>query len=303
MTFEHHIELGRFLRTRRARVDPTAAGLVPWSRRQSPGLRREELAVLANVSSAYYARLEQGNRIRASAEVLEAIAGALRLDPVERRYLYALNGARPDLGDAAVPRAQLVAHVRHVVDRCCTDDLPAYAVDAAGHLLAWNAPMALWYTDFGPRSGLERNLLWWMFTDPAARERIVDWHDHARAMVTGLRFAIGTGRVDVSADEIATRLSLVSPDFAHWWSSHDVVEGELQHRHFRHSTGATAVADLLTLRPSLTDGVSVVYHLPCRDHSVSSSSSTHPSPSSRANGRPFPRPSGHTTDTPAPDPA
>lgn len=253
------VSLGHFLQTRRAAIDPRSVGLPVNPRRRSPGLLREEVALLANVSEAWYGRLEQDSKVRPSFEVLESVAAALLLSAVERRYLHSL------VLDFPVPEhstATVLRLVRDVVTGHSNADLPVYALDGGGELLAWNPSTVEWYADFGgARDGLDRNLLWWTFTAPEARERIVDWSDHAREMVAGIRFSIGTGRADAAAELVVARLCVRSTEFAHWWDTHDVAEHEVQNREMRHPRAGLCRMQLLTVRPPVTTSVSVIYHV------------------------------------------
>lgn len=257
-----HAELGDFLRTRRARMQPESVGLPLDARRRSGGLRREEVAVLANISPAWYSRLEQGSKVRPSMEILESLARALQLNGVERRYLRALGAEQAPPSDGALqPDGACVTLVQRLVDGFRDADLPVYAADGQGNLLAWNAPMSDWYADFSGREGRDRNIVWWMFTAPEARERIMDWTEHAREIVAGIRYSVGTGRVD-PVDPVVPELSAQCVEFAHWWNSHDVAEYEVQRCAFRHPRAGRRVVEILTMRPVVSTSVSVVYHFP-----------------------------------------
>jgi len=190
-----HAELGHYLRTRRERLKPHTVGLPVNHRRRSRGLRREEVAFLASVSPAWYSRLEQGNKVRPSAEILESLADALRLDGSERRYLHALGSEKaPSASPPTEPDERTVALVRRLVEEC--EELPVYVIDGRGDLVTWNAPTREWYADFARLAGRDRNFLWWLFTAAEARVRIADWSAYARDAVAGVRFAVGTGRLD-----------------------------------------------------------------------------------------------------------
>jgi len=128
-------ELSDFLRTRRAKIVPSDVGLADGARRRTPGLRREEVALLANIGATWYTRLEQGQPINVSADVLDGIAHALRLTSEERRHLHLLAGMTPT---AAPPAEERVSQlVRRVLDGL--DPLPAYVRGRRWDILAWNA--------------------------------------------------------------------------------------------------------------------------------------------------------------------
>lgn len=260
----YHALLGEFLRTRRARLAPEAVGLSPGRRRRSPGLLREEVAVLANVSPTWYAYLEQGRNVRPSAEVLENLAAALRLDSTERRYLHALGGGGQSQSVLPEPgtRPEAIAHVCRLMEASSTMPYPVYAVEWQGDLIAWNEQVPRWYDDFSRRRPQERNILWWMFTAREARERIVGWDDDAREAVGRIRFSVGTRPASATVDSMLRDLQAESPDFARWWEDHDVVDQESRYRTFRHPERGEVRLELLVVRPDISPSVSIVFHLP-----------------------------------------
>src|SRR5450756_771309 len=169
-------EFGDFLRSRRERLTPSAAGLPSGFRRRTPGLRREEVALLAGVGTTWYTWLEQGRDVRPSAEVLTAIADALRLDPAERRHLFILAD-RPQ----SEPRADGAEHVPeplvHMLESM--HDQPAYVIGRRWDVLAWNDAAVRVFGDFGKLEGDARNLMHMMFANPAHRRLLADWDDLA----------------------------------------------------------------------------------------------------------------------------
>lgn len=256
-----HIDLGHFLRTRRERLDIGKVGLPTSPNRRSPGLRREEVAFLANVSPAWYARLEQGGKVRPSVEVLDSLAAALELDPVERRYLHTLAADRPLTRRVDVGHDTL-AMVRRLIETQSGLDWPAFAVDGRGQLLAWNPPTTEWYADFTGTADRPQNLLWWLFTAAEARTRILDWESHGREMVATLRYLVGTSSDDDAVTELVGDLCRHCPEFDGWWSNHDVGLYEAQQRTFRHPDRGVCEMELLTVRPVLSSSVAVVFHVP-----------------------------------------
>ncbi len=162
-------ELSDFLRTRRAKIVPSDVGLVDGARRRTPGLRREEVALLANIGATWYTRLEQGQPINVSAEVLDGIARALRLTSEERRHLHLLAGMAPTV---VVPDEERVSElVRRVLDGL--DPLPAYVRGRRWDILAWNASADA-LADFSNAPGPARNIVWRLFRDPNSRCRYGD---------------------------------------------------------------------------------------------------------------------------------
>ncbi|WP_210493223.1 helix-turn-helix transcriptional regulator [Patulibacter sp. SYSU D01012] len=225
--------LREFLRSRRARVDPADVGLPagPGTRRV-PGLRREELARLAAVSVDYYVRLEQGRARNVSPEVLEAVAAALRLDEHERAHLFDL--ARPDRARqplSAPPPQRVRPGVRRLLDTLPT---PAFVVGRRLDVLATNAMTRALLCDFDALPPRERNHARWVFLDPTARERYVDWPAIARDNVAALRMDAGRWPDDPELSALVGELSVKSPEFAGWWAAHDVLRQSHGSKRYRH---------------------------------------------------------------------
>ncbi|MGP2436761.1 helix-turn-helix domain-containing protein [Streptomyces sp. JW3] len=238
-------ELGDFLKARRRALSPAAAGLPGGGRRRVPGLRREEVALLASVSPDYYARLEQGRR-RASEPVLEALARVLRLSADERAYLFGLSGK-----DSGRPRRRPAQRVRPQLRRLL-DDLtytPALVLGRCTDILAWNPPAAALFTDFALLPAERRNFVRLVFREPAVRALYVDWHYMARACVAQLRMETAQDPADPRLTALVAELSARDADFRRWWDDHRVATRTAGSKAMRHP-----VAGDLTLEwSSLTD--------------------------------------------------
>jgi transcriptional regulator with XRE-family HTH domain len=206
------------LRSRRDALQPSDVGLPSGRRRRTPGLRREEVALLAAISPTYLAMLEQGRDVRPSAAVLDALADALRLTPAERAHIHQLaHGAarRPDTA-AEVLAPGLAA----LVDRLDPD--PAYVTGRRWDLLTSNrAARALW-TDWAVLPDDERNIIWWTFTHHAARTILADWHGEAAALLGRLRAAAARHPDDPRFDELIGRLHAASTEARAWWPRHHI---------------------------------------------------------------------------------
>lgn len=222
--------LGEFLRTRRAQLLPEDVGLVAYGdRRRVPGLRREELALLAGVSASYYARLEQGQSSNASPEVLDAIAQALRLDAAERRHLHDLAtgtrrraGARRSVPERVTPAVgQLVAALA---------DVPTVVLGRRSDVLAWNrAGHALFAGHLDPgspdRPAERPNMARLLFLDGHTRALYADWQAKAKAVVGTLRLACGQHPDDAALAALIGELTVKSAEFASLWADHRVKAG------------------------------------------------------------------------------
>ncbi len=212
-------ELADLLRSRRDRLQPADVGLPAGQRRRTKGLRREEVAQLAGVSTTYYTFLEQGRDLRPSWEVLEAIARALRLGPAERAHLHTLgSGTRKS---APRPAAETLPDaVSALVGRM--DPYPAYVTGRYWDVLASNRAARLLWTDWPALPPQDRNMLWWTFTNPAARSVLVDWEPEALAQLARFRAAADKHPDDPSFTALIERLRNASPEFRASWQRHEV---------------------------------------------------------------------------------
>ncbi len=221
---DRRAELSEFLRTRRAKLQPQDVGLPDFGRhRRVPGLRREELAQLAGVSVAYYTRLEQGNGRNVSAEVLDAIARALRLTDAEHAHLTHL--ARP-ARHKKKRRPARVQRVRtgllYLLDNM--DGIPAYVTGARSDILAWNAMAAAVFGDWGAMPPGERNWARLVFLSPGYRDLFVNWDSKASDMVSYLRLYAGCHPDDPELSALVGELSVKSDEFRRLWATHNVKE-------------------------------------------------------------------------------
>ncbi|MFE3824319.1 helix-turn-helix domain-containing protein [Streptomyces sp. NPDC059092] len=215
----HLNELGEFLKARRAELSPRAVGLPDSSGpRRVAGLRREEVARLAAISTDYYTRLEQG-RMPASAPVLSALAEALHLDDDQRRYLFGLAGK-----DTAKPRRRALQKVQPQLRRVL-DDLtatPAVVMGRRMDVIAWNPLAAAMVTDFSAVPEKHRNYVRILFTDPAMRTLYADWRGVARTSVAQLRMEAAKYPDDPRLTALVGELSVQDADFRQWWAAHHV---------------------------------------------------------------------------------
>ncbi|MEU4157345.1 helix-turn-helix transcriptional regulator [Actinoplanes sp. NPDC026670] len=223
-------QLGEFLQTRRSQLKPEDVGLATYGdRRRVSGLRREELALLAGVSSSYYSRLEQGQSSNASAEVLDALAGALRLDETERRHLHDLADGtrRRPAARRAVPE-RVTPAVRQLIT--ALGEVPALVLGRRSDVLTWNRAGHALFAGHLDRSAPQRaetrpNMAHLVFLDPHTRDLYVDWAAKARAVVGTLRMASGQHPDDPALAALIGELSVKSPDFSRMWAAHRVKSG------------------------------------------------------------------------------
>jgi transcriptional regulator with XRE-family HTH domain len=241
-------ELGEFLRSRRARIDPRRLGLPDYGgRRRVAGLRREELAQLAGVSVDHYVRLEQGRSVHFSGSVLDAVARVLELSEHEREHLYNLVRPAPDPAEAGGEQ-QVRPGLRRLLDSI--HDVPAYVVGRRADVLAWNTLAAALITDFGglPRRG--RNLARIVFLDESIRDRYSDWAGKADDVVAFLRLDAGRHPDDPLLTELVSELSAGSSAFRRQWANHPVRDKTRGSYRFRHPVVGDLELTYETLRPS-----------------------------------------------------
>ncbi|MFJ9520040.1 helix-turn-helix transcriptional regulator [Kitasatospora sp. NPDC101801] len=250
-------ELGTFLRSRRARLQPADAGLQQYGeRRRVPGLRREELAQLAGVSVDYYVRFEQGRAENVSDSVIDAVATALRLDPAERQHL--LHLVRPD-PTGRRPAQQVRPGLLRLLDSM--PDTPALVVGRRTDVLAWNEALAaLMLVDLAGLPPEQRNLTWLHFCDERMRSRYLDWECKARDLVAILRMDLGRHQCDPGYTDLVARLADRSPEFARLWENQEVREKTHGEYTVWHPAAGTFTLAYETLRlPDDPDQALVVY--------------------------------------------
>jgi transcriptional regulator with XRE-family HTH domain len=213
-------EFAAFLRSRRERLTPADVGLSDGFRRRTPGLRREEVALLAGVGTTWYTWLEQGRDVRPSSAVLSALARALKLDPTERRHLYLLSDqALPDhrtQGQERVP-----APLLRMLDSMSGQ--PAYVIGRRWDVLAWNRAAVAVFGDYGALDGDRRNNMHMVFADPHHRRLLVDWEQLARAVLAMFRADSVRYAGDPDFERLIAVLKSASPEFSDWWPRHEVL--------------------------------------------------------------------------------
>ncbi|MEO5722872.1 MAG: helix-turn-helix transcriptional regulator [Ilumatobacteraceae bacterium] len=251
-------ELGAFLRAHRDALSPADVGLPSGRARRTPGLRREEIALLAGVSVTWYTWLEQGRPINASVDVLEALARALRLDDAERRLLLLLASRQ-----SAAPQPT-IEHAPDALVRliAAMEPAPAYVLGPAFQFLAWNRPQSLLYPMIDRLADDERNLLWVIFAEPSTQSLLVDWEDQAHEILAEFRLAVAPLRTTVAVTSLVESLQVASPKFAEWWSQQDVAGFHTRVRRYHHPRAGELAFEYQQLTPSEWPALRVVCQLP-----------------------------------------
>ncbi|MFI9644842.1 helix-turn-helix transcriptional regulator [Streptomyces sp. NPDC052040] len=249
------VELREFLRSRRARISPADVGMPEGGRRRTPGLRREEVAVLAGVGVSWYTWLEQGRDIKVSEEVLDAIARVLLLDSTEHAHLYRLAGLNPPQV-ASAPSAPAPPQVRRLLD--AWSPRPGYIRDRH-----WN------FTDINDAARIvfgygesDHNCLVSYFSNVRYRVLHRHWAETAPYVVAGFRADAARYPEDPEFDRIAEKLTQSSTEFAELWERHDVAEHTSAVKAVDHPEAGTLVFDATLLPLPELPGHHLILHNP-----------------------------------------
>jgi transcriptional regulator with XRE-family HTH domain len=226
--------LGQFLQSRRAKVSPSDVGLYEGRRRRVQGLRREELAVLAGLSTDYYARIEQGRHGHPSPGVLDAVADVLRLSATERDYLHQL--ARPAgkqvHGDVVRPETLTVMSALGTT--------PTVLIGPRMEILASNSAVRRLYADWDAMPAVDRNGVRWMVTSPEAQQRHgEEWAAIAAELIGMMRLRFGRQPRDAAAQRLVAELSAESEFFRRVWREQTVATGTRPVKRFYHPEAGT----------------------------------------------------------------
>ncbi|HUZ56617.1 MAG TPA: helix-turn-helix transcriptional regulator [Streptosporangiaceae bacterium] len=255
-------ELAAFLRSRRERITPEEVGLPPGIRRRTAGLRREEVAMLAGVGVTWYTWLEQGRRINASTQVLDAVARTLRLDQPEREHLYRLADV-PEAAAAAEEAAQVAQvapEMQRILDGLTT--LPASVMNERFDLLAWNAAYAALFPGVIGQPSCERNTLWLSFTYPSCCHPYLNCAEQLGMLVAQLRAAYGRHVGEPAWTTFVRRLQAASPEFGRLWAQHDVASPATYLKIFRHPAHDRLVMTTTSLGILVAPGTRMVVYTP-----------------------------------------
>lgn len=230
--------LGDFLRSRRTRPNDDASGSVARKRRRTPGLKREEVAQRAGISSEWYVKLEQGRAVSPSAETVEALGRALALDTAELDHLRALAAAG---GRRRYQRVPVPDALRRLVAGLTG---PAYLVGRNLDVLAWNDSATALFGDFMHLPDQDRNILHWMLTKASARQVFgCSWAEEARRVVALFRAEHDLWPGEPAFTTLVERLRAESPEFNGWWPEHGVRAPLSGTKHLHHPTLGTVHYD------------------------------------------------------------
>lgn len=241
------IELGRFLKSRRAMLKPENLDLAPTKRRRTPGLRREEIADAAGISAVWYMRLEQGRDVRASLHALDRIGRTLRLNAPEQAYLLEL--ARPDLDwknkvrNHEIPSPTLLAMVTGLMPH------PTYVLNRYWQVKACNRAARLLLGDLDNESEWGANLVVRLFQDERMRERFADWPLVARSMVAQMRLSTAAMASDPIMEALVAQLCATGPEFKRLWEAAEISAAPTWRKTLAHPLAGHLNFDFAAFKP------------------------------------------------------
>ena len=256
---EPRSELANFLRTRRSHLSPAEVGLPRTARRKTTGLRREEVAQLAGVGVTWYTWLEQGRDIHVSVQVLESLAHTFKLTPAEKAHLFLLAGqASP--AHPLPQQEQVSPFLSSFLEHMGSN--PAYITGRRWDVLAWNQAACQIFGNFATMPIEERNIVRLVFTDEEYRRRCGDWEGVAQRVLAQFRASSSQYRNDAQFGALITELQQRSPEFACWWSKHEVQGRQDGQKEFIHPQVGSLVFEHSTFQIDGSPGLKMVVYLP-----------------------------------------
>jgi transcriptional regulator with XRE-family HTH domain len=259
-------KLGEFVRLHRERVQPGEVGLPSYGRRRTPGLRREELAQLCGVSPTWLTWIEQGRQVSVSARVLAKLAALLHLSAAERAYLFQLaDKVDPESAEHAPLQGGL--HDQEAAAVVSAIKVPAYVLNRQWDAIAWNRPASALFVGWLDQANRRepapsRNLLRFMFLNPAAQELVAQWPGRAQRLVAEFRAECGK---HADREPLADMISLLTRESAHFkrmWQSQQVLEREGGLRRFHHPLKGELAFDQVSFSLASERGLKLVMLLP-----------------------------------------
>jgi len=251
-------QLGEFLKTRRARINPEMVGLPSGGRRRTAGLRREEVAQLAGISVDWYTWLEQGRNIHVSTQVLEEIARVLQLTGSEKRHLFLL-------AEQAIPiennenKIQISSSLQYFLDY--QNPCPAYVTNSRWDFVAWNQAACEVFGDYNKMSDLERNSVWRTFTSTYMMNLLDRWEEHAQRRLAQFRDSHGKYIDDPWWNEMIENLSKKSDKFKEWWPQYEIMGAPEGNKVLHHPKVGKMILDHISFHVSDAPDLLVTVHL------------------------------------------
>ncbi|WP_189703189.1 helix-turn-helix transcriptional regulator [Streptomyces anandii] len=247
--------------SRRARVTPAEAGLPDGGgRRRTPGLRREEVAVLAGVGASWYQWLEQGRDISVSPQVLDSVARVLRLGDAERRHLYVLAGLNPPAPQLVPERRDMCEGLRRLIDTWMP--YPAHIMDLYYNCVMYNDAAAV---VLGMRPDITQNCLVDFFTDPLYRSRSKSWEGNARSVVAQFRAASSARPGDEGYRAVLEQVSAASEEFRALWAERDIEDAGQIRKELDHPLVGLLCLEATAMKVPARPDLTIVLHTPLEE--------------------------------------
>lgn len=271
---EHELEhiderrqaLAAFLRTRRARLTPAQVGLPAGPRRRTPGLRREEVAQIANVGITWYTWLEQGRDIHVSADIVAGIADALQLTPDERQHLFLL-AEQPVPASNGSGQETISPALQRMLDSL--DMSPAFVLGRRWDRIAGNTAARAVFGDFESQSGFERNALWQILCGKDHYHFVNSWEEKAQRMVAEFRAEYGRHIGDPDFLSLIAELERASAEFRVWWTRYDLRGPSDGRKDFNHPQVGRLALEHITLRVPENPDLKVMIYTPLDEDDTS----------------------------------
>ncbi|MFM9330587.1 helix-turn-helix transcriptional regulator [Paenibacillus mesotrionivorans] len=256
--------LSVFLKNQRAKLNPEALGFPAGTRRRTPGLRREEVAQLAGVSTTWYTWLEQGRDVKASASVLDCIATALQMNADERRYLHSLAF---DSSSEPVPPRQEPVQLSPSLQKIITElaYCPVIVSDRMCNIVGWNPAAAYVFLDFAQIPPEERNMIRLLFTRKEFRRLAVNWEQFSSSFLSMFRSYYGEYVGDGWYEDFLEEMMGEHPDFKAMWENSQVSYAPEVHLEFRHARAGRMVYELTSLKVYGPDDLRCNVYTPAPD--------------------------------------
>lgn len=259
-------EMSDFLKTRRARISPSQAGLSTTTRRRTPGLRREEVAQLAGIGLTWYTWLEQGRPIQVSAQVIESLSRVLLLNRQERLHLYLLAN-QPIPADIPVYLGTVSPALQNVLDSLIL--CPSLVTDQRWNVIAWNKAACSIFGDFTRMNARERNIVWAMFTDNKYKQLLVNWDQYAKRLLGRFRATCGQYIEDSWLVQFIYDLKVHSSEFNLWWPLHDIESSSEKYKQFNHPIAGILDFEVSSFDVSDPSGLKLIVHTPLSETDTS----------------------------------
>ena len=256
--------LSVFLKSQRAKISPESVGFPTGTRRRTPGLRREEVAQLAGVSTTWYTWLEQGRDIQASPSVLDCVAGALKMNADERKYLYSL--AIEDGSAAYAPESQTL-RISPSLQKIITglEHCPVIVSDRMCNIVGWNQAACHVFLDFDRIPPEERNMIRLLFSRREFRRLAVNWEQFASGFLSMFRSYYGRYVSDEWYERFLGEMTEAYPEFRSMWEHGQVSYAPEVHLEFRHAKAGKMVYELTSLSVSGQDDLRLSIYTPAPD--------------------------------------